>query len=50
MRTFSLRLLMIVLPLVLEGASAMAYDFEVDKIYYNITSVSELSVEVTYKE
>ena len=40
MRPFLLRLLMIVLPLVLEGASAMAYDFEVDKIYYNIKRVA----------
>lgn len=29
--------------------SAFAYDFEVDGIYYNITSESSLTVEVTYK-
>lgn len=29
--------------------SASAYDFEVDGIYYNITSMSDLEVEVTYK-
>ena len=30
--------------------SAFAYDFEVDGIYYNITSMSNLEVGVTYKE
>lgn len=30
-------------------ASVLAYDFEVDGIYYNITSESNLTVEVTYK-
>ncbi|WP_301384999.1 MBG domain-containing protein [uncultured Duncaniella sp.] len=30
--------------------SAQAYDFEVDGIYYNITSMSDLEVGVTYKE
>lgn len=29
--------------------SAYAYDFEVDGIYYNITSMADLEVEVTYK-
>ena len=29
--------------------SVSAYDFEVDGIYYNITSMSDLEVEVTYK-
>ena len=29
--------------------SVLAYDFEVDGIYYNITSESKLTVEVTYK-
>lgn len=29
--------------------TASAYDFEVDGIYYNITSMSNLEVEVTYK-
>ena len=28
--------------------SAQAYDFEVDGIYYNITSMSDLEVGVTY--
>ena len=27
-----------------------AYDFEVGKLYYNITSVSDLTVEVTYRD
>ncbi len=30
--------------------AAKAYDFEVDGIYYNITSMSNLEVGVTYKE
>lgn len=30
--------------------SASAYDFEVDNIYYNITSSTDLTVEVTYRE
>lgn len=29
------------------SVSAFAYDFEVDGIYYNITSLSNLEVEVT---
>ena len=31
------------------GINAMAYDFEVDGIYYNITSQTDLQVEVTFK-
>ncbi len=31
-------------------ASALAYDFEAEGIYYNITSESNLTVEVTYKD
>ena len=34
--------------MVLSGLSAIAYDFESDGIYYNITSESNLTVEVTY--
>lgn len=30
--------------------SAFAYDFEVDGIYYNITSMADLEAEVTYKQ
>ena len=30
--------------------TASAYDFEVDGIYYNITSSTDLTVEVTYRE
>ena len=32
------------------SANALAYDFEVDGIYYNILSVQGKTVEVTYKE
>lgn len=32
----------------LSGISIQAYDFQVDGIYYNITSLSNLTVEVTY--
>ncbi|MBQ7742469.1 MAG: leucine-rich repeat protein [Bacteroidaceae bacterium] len=34
----------------LSSMSIHAYDFEVDGIYYNITSASAMTVEVTYKE
>ena len=32
------------------STSALAYDFEVDGIYYNITSMSNLEVGVTYRD
>lgn len=35
--------------LALSSMSIYAYDFEVDGIYYNITSASDLTVEVTYQ-
>ena len=36
--------------LLLGSITANAYDFEVDGIYYNVKSNSELTVEVTYKK
>lgn len=43
-----LRKLMLIAVL-LTGSQAFAHDFEVDGIYYNITSASDLTVEVTFK-
>ena len=43
-----LRKLMLIAVL-LTGVNAFAHDFEVDDIFYNITSDSDLIVEVTYK-
>jgi len=37
------------LCLILLSAPLSAYDFEVDGIYYNITSSTDMTVEVTYK-
>ena len=45
MKTFKTKLLTI--ALLLCSISASAYDFEVDGIYYNITSSENLTVEVT---
>ena len=44
-----LRKLMLIAVL-LTSLHAFAHDFEVDGIYYNITSASDLTVEVTYKD
>ena len=41
--------LWMVMAMLCLSISASAYDFEVDGIYYNITSMSDLEVEVTYK-
>lgn len=47
MKTIKIRLLII--AALLCSISASAYDFEVDGIYYNITSSEDLTVSVTYK-
>ncbi len=39
-----------IVAVLLSFLPASAYDFEVDGIYYNITSMSNLEVGVTYKE
>ena len=41
--------LLVLLLVVLGNLPIMAYDFEVDGIYYNITSASNNTVEVTYQ-
>ena len=41
--------LWMVMAMLCLSISATAYDFEADGIYYNITSMSDLEVEVTYK-
>ena len=46
MKTFKTRLL--TMALLLCSISASGHDFEVDGIYYNITSSEDLTVEVTY--
>ncbi len=43
-----LKQLRMLVAMLLASLSALAYDFEVDGIYYNITSMSNLEVEVTY--
>lgn len=45
-----LKQLGMLVAMLLAFISASAYDFEVDGIYYNITSMSNLEVGVTYKE
>lgn len=42
-------LLLLTTAVLLCSISARAHDFEVDGIYYNVTSESELTVEVTFK-
>ncbi len=43
----TIKQLLITLAVLLCSATASAYDFEVDGIYYNILSMSDLTVEVT---
>ena len=43
----TIKLLLITIVVLLCSATASAYDFEVDGIYYNITSITDLTVEVT---
>ena len=47
MKQSNITFLLIVLMSIV-GAKAFAHDFEVDGIYYNIVSISELTCEVTY--
>lgn len=47
MKTF--KTLLATLAVLLCSISARAHDFEVDGIYYNITSSADLTVAVTYK-
>ena len=47
MKTINTILLLI--AMLFSSSSLFAHDFEVDGIYYNITSSTEMSVEVTYK-
>ena len=49
MRTLVRNLLMLAAVLSI-SANTLAYDFEVDGIYYNILSAQDKTVEVTYKE
>ncbi|MBR2606772.1 MAG: leucine-rich repeat domain-containing protein [Bacteroidaceae bacterium] len=49
MLKFYLRQLFVVIIALLCSVAASAQDFEVDGIYYNITSETELTVEVTYR-
>ena len=43
----TIKQLLITVVMLLCSATASAYDFEVDGIYYNITSITDLTVEVT---
>ena len=45
----TIKQLLITITMVLYSATASAHDFEVDGIYYNICSASDLTVAVTYK-
>lgn len=42
--------LLLTVLVTLVSVSASAYDFEVDGIYYNVVSLSDLTCEVTYKD
>ena len=45
-----LRLFILVLTSFFSTSSLLAYDFEVDGIYYNVLSLEDLTCEVTYKD
>ena len=45
----TIKQLLITVVVLLCSATASAHDFEVDGIYYNIISASDLTIEVTYK-
>ena len=49
MKSFSLKQLFVAMVALLCSVAANAHDYEVDGIFYNITSPSGLEVEVTYK-
>ena len=44
------RTLVLMAVMLIGSTVGQAYDFEVDGIYYNITSETDLTVEVTYKK
>jgi hypothetical protein len=48
MRNFTKRLALLALALLLAASTAMAYDFEVDGIYYK--KVRDLEISVTFKD
>ena len=48
MKKLIAKMLMLIVALSV-SLSASGYDFEADGIYYNITSMADLEVEVTYK-
>ena len=50
MKHLLVKLLSLIILGILTFQEIEAYDFEVDGIYYNITSMSNLEVEVTYRE
>lgn len=41
---------LLLIAVLLTGSHTFAYDFEVDGIYYNVTSVTDLTCEVTFKD
>ena len=45
----TIKQLLMTIAVLLCSATASAHDFEVDGIYYNVTSTSNSTVEVTYK-
>ena len=49
MKHFNIKKLFIIAMVLLCSVNASAHDFEVDGIYYNIISVNDLTVAVTYK-
>ena len=49
MRRFYIKQILLTIAVLLCGLKANAYDFEADGVYYNILSMEDLTVEVTYK-
>ena len=45
----TIKQMLITVAVLLCSATASAHDFEVDGIFYNIISASDLTIEVTYK-
>ena len=45
----TIKTLLITMAVLLSSITASAHDFEVDGIYYNVTSFANLTVSVTYK-
>lgn len=50
MKRLMQRILVLMAVMLIGGTASKAYDFEVDGIYYDITSETDLTVEVTYKK